>query len=63
MTDTSPKITSGITVAHVNGWPETRHTAEVDGRTLFRKDGIERKFKTKAAALKAARDWANETPR
>ena len=62
----APKISTGITIAYSAGrggtkWPETRHTAEVDGRTLFRRDGIERKFKTKEAALKAACDWASET--
>lgn len=55
-----PKISTGIAVAYSTGrggtkWPETRHTAMIDGRTLVRKDGIERKFKTKAAALNAAR--------
>jgi hypothetical protein len=53
-------ISTGITVAYSTGrggtkWPETRHTAKVDGYTLTRKDGIERKFKTKTAALNAAR--------
>ena len=58
--EAAPKVSAGWTVAYVSGrggtkWPEARHTALINGRTLMRKDGIERTFKTKAAALKAAR--------
>jgi hypothetical protein len=54
-----PKISTGFAIVYTTGrggtkWPEDRHTAKVNGRTLMRKDGIERTFKTKGAALKAA---------
>ena len=63
--ETAPKISTGIAVAYSTGrggtkWPEARHTAEIDGRTLMRKDGTERMFKSKAAALKAAKIAAED---
>jgi hypothetical protein len=63
--ETTPKISTGWALVYSAGrggtkWPESRHTAKIDGRTLMRKDGIERTFKTEAAALKAAR--AHLTP-
>jgi hypothetical protein len=63
---TTAKISTGFANVYSAGrggtkWPEERHTAKVDGRTLMRKDGIERTFKTKAAALKAARAFAENT--
>jgi hypothetical protein len=56
-----PKITAEPTVAYERGrggaqWPTTRYAACVDGKPLSDKRGRERKFKTKEAALKAARD-------
>jgi hypothetical protein len=59
---TAPSISTGITIAYSKGrggtkWPENRHTAVVDGRTLMRKGGTERMFKSKAAALKAAQAY------
>ena len=65
-TETPPKISTGSTIAYSKGrggtkWPEDRHTAVIDGRTLMRKDGTERMFKTKEAALKAARIAAETT--
>jgi hypothetical protein len=61
-----PKISTGWALAYSKGrggtkWPEERHTAKIDGRTLMRKDGIERMFKSKEAALKAARIAAEAT--
>lgn len=61
------KISTGFTVVYSKGrggtkWPETRHTAKVDGRILMRKDGTERTFKTKEAALNAARIASETTP-
>lgn len=65
MTDaaTTAKFSTGTGLVYEKGWggtkwPSERHTAKVDGRTLMRKDGVERMFKTKAAALKAARAFA-----
>lgn len=65
MTDAAktPTISTGTALAYESGrggtkWPTTRFTAKVDGETLMRKDGIERKFKTKTAALNAARTAA-----
>ncbi|MEL6411970.1 MAG: hypothetical protein AAFQ38_16385 [Pseudomonadota bacterium] len=38
------------------GWPTTRYTAEVNGKTLMQKGGERpRKFKTRAAAMRVAR--------
>lgn len=55
-----PRISTGTTLVYEKGrggtkWPTDRHTAEVDGETLLRKDGHPRRFTTKEAALKAAR--------
>jgi hypothetical protein len=54
------RISTGTALAYEGGrggtqWPVTRYTAKVDGLTLTRKDGGERKFKTRPAALAAAR--------
>jgi hypothetical protein len=56
-------ISTGICIVYEKGrggtkWPSNRNTAKVGGSTLMRKDGFERTFKTKAAALKAARAFA-----
>ena len=52
MTNT-PKITAERTIAYERGWPTTRYAACVDGKSLNDKKGLERKFKTEEAAIKA----------
>jgi hypothetical protein len=58
---TAAKIEARPTVAYSKGrggtkWPMTVYNAVVNGTYLKRKDGLDRRFKTKEAALKAAED-------
>ena len=50
------KIEIGTDIAYEKGWPTERVVVKVSGKWLYRKDGGIRKFKTKAAALKAGQD-------
>ena len=66
MTPAPRKISTGTTLVYEKGrggtmWPSTRHTAQVDGVDLIRKDGRPRRFLTAKAALAAAKRFRDES--
>jgi hypothetical protein len=62
---TSARISTGTTLVYQKGWggakwPTERHTAKVNGETLFRKDGHPRTFETAKAARVAAQKFIED---